>query len=85
VVSYLCTLRFMPGHYEQAVRTYKNPKVPAGIKVLQFWGMFGENDALLIFEAAEESAAAEFVVQFREHSHTSTSVIFPVADYKWTR
>jgi uncharacterized protein with GYD domain len=84
-LMFLCTLRFMPGHYEQAIRNYKNPKIPEGLKLLQFLGIFGEEDALVIFDAPNEVTAAEFVVQFREHSHTATSVVFPVENYKWTR
>ena len=79
------THRFLPGQYEAAVRTYKNPKVPHGVKVREFLGMFGEVDAVVIFEAPDEGTAAEFVVQFSEHSHTSTAVVFPVESYKWTR
>lgn len=82
---FMCQLRFMPGHYEQAIRTYKNPKIPEGMNIHHFLGTFGENDALVIFDAPDEGTAAEFVVQFREHSHTATSVAFPVASYKWTR
>jgi uncharacterized protein with GYD domain len=84
-MMFMCTLRFMAGHYEQAIRTYKNPKAIADVKVLHFLGIFGDNDAIVIFEAPDEGTAAEFVVQFREHSHTSTSVVFPVESYKWTR
>jgi uncharacterized protein with GYD domain len=84
-MHFLTTLRFLPGHYEQAVRSYKNPKVPHGVKVREFLGVFGDSDALVIFEAPDEGTAAEFVVQFSEHSHTSTSVVFPVESYKWTR
>lgn len=84
-MMFLCTLRFLPGHYEQAVRNYKNPKVPEGVKILSFLGTFGEEDAMCIFEAPDEGTAVEFVVQFREHSHTATAVVFPVQDYKWTR
>lgn len=84
-MHFLTTLRFLAGHYEQAVRSYKNPKVPSGVKVREFLGVFGDSDALVIFEAPDEGTAAEFVVQFSEHSHTATSVVFPVESYKWTR
>ncbi len=82
---FLTTLRFLPGKYEAAIRVYKNPKVPQGVKIREFMGVFGEQDALVIFEAPDEGTAAEFVVQFSEHSHTATSVVFPVESYKWTR
>jgi uncharacterized protein with GYD domain len=82
---FLTTLRFLPGQFEAAVRTYKNPKIPKNVKVREFLGIFGDHDALVIFEAPDESTAAEFIVQFSEHSHTSTAVVFPVESYKWTR
>lgn len=82
---FLTTLRFLPGKHEQAIRTYKNPRVMQGVKVREFLGVFGDEDALVIFEAPDEGTAAEFVVQFSEHSHTQTSVVFPVESYKWTR
>jgi uncharacterized protein with GYD domain len=82
---FLCTLRFLPGQYEAAVRGYKNPKIPHGVKIREFLGIFGDQDALVIFEAPDEGTAAEFVVQFSEHSKTSTSVVFPVESFKWTR
>src|SRR5258706_1093398 len=67
-VLFHVTLRFLPGQYEAAVRTYKNPKVPHGVKVREFLGMFGDQDAVVIFEAPDEGTAAELVVQFSEHS-----------------
>jgi uncharacterized protein with GYD domain len=84
-MMFLCTLRFLPGQFEAAVRTYKNPKIPKDVKIREFLGIFGDQDALVIFEAPDEGTAAEFVVQFSEHSKTSTSVVFPVERYKWTR
>jgi uncharacterized protein with GYD domain len=77
-------LTSIPGKYVEAVRVFKHPNLLPGIKIRMFLGLFGKPDALLIFEAPDESTAAEFIIQFGDVAELQTGVAFPVEDYKWT-
>ena len=82
---FITSLKAVPGRYQDAIRQYKNCKAPKNIKIREFLGTFGDVDCLLVFEAPDEGAAAEFVMQFSEYSVPMTHVAFPVEKYKWTR
>lgn len=77
-------LSIIPGRYVEAIRTLKNPRVPQGVRVREYLGVFSMHDAEMIFEAPDEGTAVEFVGQFGEHFKTETSVAFPVEEFKWT-
>jgi uncharacterized protein with GYD domain len=75
----------LPGRYVEAIRTLKNPKVPNGVEIREYLGIFSHYDAILIYEAPDEATAVEFVGQFAELFKTETAVAFQVEGYKWTR
>ena len=74
-----------PGRFIEAIRTLKNPKVPNGVKIREYLGVFSAYDGIIIFEAPDEATAVEFIGQFAECFKTETAVAFPVEGYKWTR
>ena len=78
-------LTSQPGQFVDAIRTLKNPRVPEGVTIREYLGVFSTNDAIIIFEAPDEGTAVEFVGQFAEAFKTETAVAFPVEGYKWTR
>lgn len=78
-------LKTLPGKYTDAIRLFKNPHMPPGVKVREYLAVFGDYDCIIVYEAASEEAAAEFVVQFGEIAQPSTMVAFPVEKLKWTR
>jgi uncharacterized protein with GYD domain len=73
------------GQHLEAIKLYKRPKVPEGIEIKHFIGIFGTLDALVIFDAADEATAAEFTVQFCHVADVQTSLALPIEDLKWTR
>jgi uncharacterized protein with GYD domain len=73
------------GQHLEAIKLFKRPKIPEGIKIREFIGIFGTSDALVIFEAVDEATAAEFTVQFCHVADVQTSLALPIEDLKWTR
>ncbi len=63
----------------------KNPRVPDGVRIREYLGIFSSHDAIIIYEAPDEGTAVEFVGQFGEYFKTETAVGFPVEEFKWTR
>jgi len=84
-MMFVTLLKSLPGKYTEAIRLFKNPKVPEGIKIHEFLGLFGEFDCLIVFEGPNEEKAAEFVVQFGTLSDPKTLVAFPANQLKWTK
>ena len=81
---FVSTLKALPSQYVEAIKLFKRPKVPEGVKILHFFGIFGHFDAVVIFEAVDEATAAEFAVQFAHVAEVCTTVGLPIEDMKWT-
>ena len=77
------TLNITPGNYKKAIRQFKAPVIPEGVKIRDFLWMFGVPDAFIIFEATDEPTAGEFVIQFGDIAEVKTSVVFPIDDLRW--
>jgi uncharacterized protein with GYD domain len=84
-MRFVTFLTSLPGKYHEAVRLFKHPKIPKKVQIIEFLGLFGRPDAIIIFDAPDESTAAEFIIQFGEVAELKTAVAFPVEKYKWTR
>ncbi len=69
----------------EATRRLKMPKVPEGVEIKQNIALFGKPDCIIIFEAENEELAAEFVVQFRDLTNSTTLLALPMEKVKWTR
>jgi uncharacterized protein with GYD domain len=82
---FVTALKALPGKYDEATRLFRHPKIPEGVKVKEFLGLFGKPDAILIFEAPDETTAAEFAVQFGSAVESVTSLAVPIDQFKWTR
>ena len=82
---FVTTLKALPGKYDEATRSFRHPKIPENIKIREFLGLFGKPDALIVFEAPDESVAAEFAVQFGSSAESVTSLALPIEQFKWTR
>lgn len=78
-------IQSMPGKFEETVRALKRLKVPDGIKIREFLGLFGEPDALIVFEAESETAAVDFVSHLAGYVPCKTSLALPIDEFKWTR
>jgi uncharacterized protein with GYD domain len=83
-VLFLLQLKVLPGQFEEATRLFKHPKLPNNVMVHEFFALFGKPDAVVIFEAADASTAADFVVQFGRVAETTTSLALPIEELKWT-
>ena len=69
----------------QAIKCLKNPVIPEGVKIIESLWLFGKPDAMLIFEAENESLAGQFVIQFAPVGDTKTSMVFPIQQLSWTQ
>jgi hypothetical protein len=81
---FVTTLKALSGQYIEAIKVFKRPKIPEGVEILHFIGLFGAQDALIIFTARNEATAAEFTVQFGHVADVCTTVALPIEDLKWT-
>lgn len=78
-------LSALPGRYVEAIRTLKNPRIPKEVEIREYLGTFSHFDAILIFDAPDETTAVEFVGQYAECFKVETALAFPPEGYKWTR
>jgi uncharacterized protein with GYD domain len=83
-MQFVTFLHILPGHVNRAIKLFKNPKVPEGLKILNSYWMFGRPEGMIVFEAPDERVASEFVVQFAVCTEPATSLAFPVDDLRWT-
>jgi uncharacterized protein with GYD domain len=81
---FVSTIKAQVGQHLEAIRLFKRPKIPEGVEIKHFVGIFGDMDAILIFSAPDEAAAAEFTVQFCHVAEVHTSLALPIEDLKWT-
>jgi uncharacterized protein with GYD domain len=79
------TIHTKEGKFEDTIRALKRLKVPEGIKVREFLGLFGEPDAILVFEAKDQKAAVEFVCHIASFVTCKTSMALPIDEFKWTK
>ena len=77
---FVCLLDILPGKAREAIQLAKKAKLPKGVKVTYFLGMFGKPDGLFIFESPSEKAAAQFVLQFSPVMQMRTSLAFPMKE-----
>ena len=78
-------IQSMPGKYEETVRALKRLKIPEDIKIREFLGLFGEPDAMIVFEAENETAAVDFVSHLAGYVTCKTSLAHPIDEFTWTR
>jgi uncharacterized protein with GYD domain len=82
---FVTTLKALHGQYLEAIKVFKRPKVPEGIEIKEFLGVFGTADAIVIFSAQDETTAADFTVQFGHVAEVNTALALPIENLKWTR
>ncbi|KYK30602.1 MAG: hypothetical protein AYK23_01005 [Candidatus Proteinoplasmatales archaeon SG8-5] len=73
------------GKFEETVRALKRLKVPKGIKIREFIGLFGEPDAILIFETENEHTAVDFVCHLSSYVNCKTQMALSIDEFKWTK
>ena len=73
------------GKFEETVRALKRMKIPEGVKVREFVGLFGSPDAIIIFETADEKTAVDFVCHLSSYVSCKTQMALPIDEFKWTR
>lgn len=74
IMLYVTLLEALPGKVEELVSLAKNPQPPAGVKIVNVFGLFGKPDCILIFEALDEKIATDFIFQFDKSATTRTSL-----------
>ena len=74
----------LPGKNTKTIKILKNPVTPPGVTIVRSLGMFGQPDAMIIFEAESEKCASDFVVQFTDVAAIKTSLAFPMESMRWT-
>ena len=84
-MRYMTLIEAMPGVSTGAIRAMKHMKIPEGITITGFYGIFGKYDAMILFECDNEVLAAEFVTQFGDIGKFHTSVMFPLEEMRWTK
>ena len=82
---FVTMIHSLPGKFEETVRSLKRLKVPGDIKIREFLGLFGDPDAIIIFEAEDEKVAVEFVSHLAAYVPCKTSLALPIEEFKWTR
>jgi len=82
---FICMLTTIEGKLDEAAKLYKHPKTPKGVRIVSSYGLFGKPDCLFVFEAASETAAVEFVMQFGNCAISQTALAFPSEEFKWTK
>ena len=80
---FVSSMNIIPGNYKKAVKLFKNPIIPDGVKIKSFMWMFGIPDAIIVFSAPNEETAGEFILQFGEVAELKTSVGFPIEKMRW--
>jgi uncharacterized protein with GYD domain len=73
------------GKFEETVRALKRLKIPKDIKVREFIGLFGEPDAIIIFETKSEKTAVDFVCSLASNVNCKTHMALPISEFKWTK
>jgi uncharacterized protein with GYD domain len=81
---FVTKLKSLPGQYMEAIKIFKHPKIPEGINIREFLGLFGDVDAIVVFDSPDEKTAAEFTVQFGHVAEVCTAVALPIEELKWT-
>ena len=82
---YVTFMNIIPGNYKSAIKLFKNPVIPEGVKIIRFLGMFGIPDAILIFESPNEETAGDFILQFGDVAELKTSVSIPIEKMRWVQ
>ena len=82
---FVTTIESGEGKFEDTIRALKRLKIPEGIVVREFLGLFGEPDAILIFETTDETHAVDFVCMIAQSVKCKTSLALPIDDFRWTK
>jgi len=82
---FVTTIESGEGKFEDTIRALKRLKIPEGIKVREFLAMFGEPDAILIFETSDEKHAVDFVCMIAQSVKCKTSLALPIDEFRWTK
>lgn len=82
---FVTTIKADQGRYEDTIRALKRLKVPDGVKVREFLGLFGDTDAIIVFETQDEKHAVEFVCLIASYVKCTTSLALPIEEFRWTK
>ena len=82
---FVTTIESTEGKFEDTIRALKRLKIPEGIQVREFLGLFGEPDAILIFETSDEKHAVDFVCAIAQSVKCKTSLAPPIDEFRWTK
>ena len=82
---FVSSMNIIPGNYKRAIKVFKNPDIPEGIEIKEFFGLFGIPDAVLIFEAPSEEVAGSFILQFGEVAELKTALAVPIEKMRWVQ
>lgn len=83
-MMFVTLIKVLPGKYLEAIKSLKQCKVPDGIEIKEFIGMFGKPDAIIIYDAKDEGTAADFAMQFGKCAEITTQLACPIEQLHWT-
>lgn len=82
---FVTTIHAADGKFEDAIRALKRLKIPDGVKVREFLGLFGDPDAIIVYETQNEKQAVDFVCLIASCVMCKTSLALPIDEFKWTK
>jgi uncharacterized protein with GYD domain len=85
MMLFVTTIHAADGKFEDAIRALKRLKVPEGVKIREFLGLFGDPDAIIVFETKDEKQAVDFVCLIASSVMCKTSLALPIDEFKWTK
>ena len=82
---FVTTIESADGKFEDTIRALKRLKIPEDVKIREFLGLFGDPDAIIIFEAEDEKHAVDFVCLIAQSVKCRTSLALPIDEFRWTK
>lgn len=71
-MKFVCIIETLPGKVKEFVEKMKTAEEAEGIKIREQLILFGKPDAVIVFEAENETSAGRFILQFGEVATTKT-------------
>lgn len=81
---FVALLNAMPGSTRHLIRGIKNIQTPEGVKMEKIYGLFGEYDHIIIFEAESHAHADIFLSQFKDLARILVRSATEAANLRWT-
>jgi len=81
---FVALLNAMPGCTRHLIRGIKNIQMPAGVTMENIYGLFGEYDHIIIFDAESHAHADIFLSQFKDLARILVRSATKAENLRWT-